>query len=183
MKIKAFLIRIFVYLFGATEQLYAVENKDTNHKYAENQDEYLTLPVHKLPHDEYGRIITTFHVPLWQRLRVLFKGKFYVMILTFNKPLQPLSVFTYNPVPAMYLPQNQIFFERDGVTGVTVLKHGQRCTIFEKEGVIVGFKNYSKVLVKIDNGSTLVVDKGDKSFGIYPADCIANQITNNGTGE
>ncbi len=60
--------------------------KESNLKYAEDQDEYITLPVYKTKH---GRVTSCFSFTLVERLKFLLLGKMYFTVLTFNKPLQP----------------------------------------------------------------------------------------------
>jgi len=54
--------------------------------YAENQPEYIPLPVHKT---EDGIVTSCWKLSLKERIRVLFSGKIWCGIMTFNKPLQP----------------------------------------------------------------------------------------------
>lgn len=55
--------------------------------YAENQPEYFPLPGYRKPNGEF----TTCWKLTWrERLRVLFHGRFWLNVLTFNNPLQPL---------------------------------------------------------------------------------------------
>ena len=72
-----------------------VKFKECNVTYAENQDEYLDLPAHKA---EDGCVTSCWGLNLKERLSVLFTGKIFLQILTFNKPLQPLKMVVKNPV-------------------------------------------------------------------------------------
>ena len=63
-----------------------VKFKEANMTYAENQPEYLPLPVHKT---KGGEVISCWKLSLMERLRVLFAGNVWLSSLTFNKPLQP----------------------------------------------------------------------------------------------
>ena len=63
-----------------------VEFKGTNCIFAKNQPEYLNLPVYKSP----GGIVTScWKLNLWEWIQILFKGRIYFTVLTFNQPLQP----------------------------------------------------------------------------------------------
>ncbi len=63
--------------------------------YAENQPEYLPLPSHK----SADGVSTACWAMNWrERLRVLITGKIYAQTMTFNKPLQPQSVWAKNPL-------------------------------------------------------------------------------------
>ncbi len=69
-----------------------IKFKEQNCTYAENQPEYLTLPAFKADGPE-GLVISCWKLSLIERLRILFKGKLWVMLMTFKKPLTP-SYFT-----------------------------------------------------------------------------------------
>lgn len=59
---------------------------------AENQPEYLPLPVVYNPHDN-GSMTSCWKLTLKERLKVLFTGRFYFDQWTFNQPLQPQRPF------------------------------------------------------------------------------------------
>jgi len=59
---------------------------EQNCVYAENQPEYLPLPVHKT---DDGRVISCWRFSWWERLKVLVFGKMWYHVMTFNQPLQP----------------------------------------------------------------------------------------------
>ena len=71
------------------------EFKECNHKYAENQSEYLTLPCHKA---DDGMVTTCWQLSFLDRLSILIFGKVWLQILTFNKPLQPLKMLANKPM-------------------------------------------------------------------------------------
>lgn len=56
--------------------------------FAENQPEYLPLPAHRFG-DKEGRIVCCWKLSFLERLNILFKGKIWHEILTFNQSLQP----------------------------------------------------------------------------------------------
>ena len=60
---------------------------EQNTVFAENQPEYLPLPVFR---DKEGQVVSCWKLSLKERLRVLFTGHIWLCTLTFNKPLQPL---------------------------------------------------------------------------------------------
>ena len=70
-----------------------IKFKTSNACYAENQPEYIPLPCEKF---ESGLVLTLWKASLKERLWFLLKGKMWLKIMTFNKPLQPLkmSIFT-----------------------------------------------------------------------------------------
>lgn len=53
---------------------------------SENQPEYIPLPVYK---DNYGTVVSCWKLTLRERIKILFLGKLYLQILTFNALLQP----------------------------------------------------------------------------------------------
>lgn len=71
-----------------------VKFKGYNIVYGANQEEYLNLPVRQY---EDGLAISCFKPSLKERLKILFIGKIWISILTFNKPLQPIKVEVDQP--------------------------------------------------------------------------------------
>ena len=65
-----------------------IKFKGYNATYAENQEEYLSLPAYK-HNDGWGTVTSCWRLSLWERIRVLWTGKVYCSLLTFNKPLTP----------------------------------------------------------------------------------------------
>jgi len=63
-----------------------IEFEGFNCTYAKDQPEYLPLPVHKTPG---GEVISCWALTWRERLRVLFAGRVWHSVLTFNAPLQP----------------------------------------------------------------------------------------------
>lgn len=61
--------------------------KGQNCVYAENQPEYLPLPVYKT---KEGKVISCWEFSIWERLKLFFGFKLFIWISTFNQPLQPL---------------------------------------------------------------------------------------------
>ena len=69
-----------------------IKFKEQNCTFAENQPEYLPLPALKEKTNK-GAVISCWQLSLFERLRILFTGKLWVCLLSFNKPLTP-SLFT-----------------------------------------------------------------------------------------
>ena len=63
-----------------------IKFKEANVVYAEDQPEYLPLPVHKT---FSGEVTSCWKLTLKERLKVLLTGKFWLSQMTFNQPLQP----------------------------------------------------------------------------------------------
>ena len=69
-----------------------IEFKEQNVVYAKDQKEYLPLPAYK-HHTKQGEVVSCWQLSLRERLRILFTGKLWVSLMSFNKPLTP-SYFT-----------------------------------------------------------------------------------------
>ena len=67
---------------------------ECNVVYAENQPEYRPLPALKM---EDGEIVTCWKLSIGERLKILFSGRIWLNVLTFNKPLQPLLMSVNKP--------------------------------------------------------------------------------------
>jgi hypothetical protein len=63
-----------------------IDFPEKNCTFAKNQPEYLPLPAYKSPD---GEVISCWGLTLKERVKVLFAGKLWLRILTFNNPLQP----------------------------------------------------------------------------------------------
>lgn len=63
-----------------------IEFPEQNCVYAKDQPKYLPLPAHKDP----DGVVTSCWAMSWrERFRVLFTGKIWWRVATFNRPLQP----------------------------------------------------------------------------------------------
>lgn len=69
-----------------------IKFKEHNCVYAKDQPEYIQLPAFKSK-DDKGTVIFCIGMSFKERLRVLFTGKIWCSLLTFNNPLTP-SHFT-----------------------------------------------------------------------------------------
>lgn len=70
-----------------------IKFKEQNCTFAENQPEYIPLPAFRNNSKE-GEVISCWQFSIWERLRILFTGKLWVSLWTFNKPLTPLYFTT-----------------------------------------------------------------------------------------
>lgn len=66
---------------------------EKNFVFAEDQPEYIPLPVYKDPGPE-GHVISCWSFSWRERLRILFGGCVWLGLLTFHKPLQPILMTT-----------------------------------------------------------------------------------------
>ena len=72
-----------------------IKFKECNIIYAEDQFEYVPLHAHKA---KDSRVTSCWGLSFFERLKILFTGKIYIQMLTFNAPLQPLKVIVSNPL-------------------------------------------------------------------------------------
>lgn len=66
-----------------------IEFKEFNCIYAKDQPEYLPLPAYRT---EDGEVTSCWKLPIKERIKILLTGKIFISVLTFNKPLQPISI-------------------------------------------------------------------------------------------
>ena len=67
----------------------AIKFKESNVIFAENQDEYKQLPAYYDKTQDEGVVVTCYKLSFVERLRVLFFGKLWLAVMTFNNSLQP----------------------------------------------------------------------------------------------
>ena len=72
-----------------------IKYKECNFIAAESQDEYLTLHAHR---DETGCVTSCWLMTIRERFKLLFTGKVYLSLLTFNQPIQPQLLSATNPI-------------------------------------------------------------------------------------
>lgn len=65
-----------------------VEFEEQNVVFAKDQPEYQPLPAFR-NNSEYGEVVSCWKLSFAERLRILFTGKMWVSLMTFNKPLTP----------------------------------------------------------------------------------------------
>jgi len=63
--------------------------------FAKDQPQYLPLPA--LPLDDGNQIVTHWRLSWRERLMALFRGDLYLRVMTFRKPLQPISLSLERP--------------------------------------------------------------------------------------
>ena len=71
-----------------------IEFEQSNVVYAKDQPEYLPLPAYR---QDDGLVITCWKLNFFERLKILFYGKFYIQLLTFGNKLQPIKPTVENP--------------------------------------------------------------------------------------
>lgn len=71
-----------------------IEFKHQNIVFAKNQPEYLPLPALKIKGDE-GYVVSCWKMTFFERIKVLFTGKVWLSLMSFNKPLTP-SIMSVN---------------------------------------------------------------------------------------
>ena len=68
-----------------------IKFKEQNCTYAENQDEYGNLPTLKT---NEGIVISCWRLSFTERLSILFKGRLWLGLWSFNQPLTPSYMTT-----------------------------------------------------------------------------------------
>lgn len=72
-----------------------IEFPEQNVIFAKDQPEYQPLPAHK---DELGIVTTCWELSPEERQILISNGKIYLQLMTFNQPLQPVSLHVLNPI-------------------------------------------------------------------------------------
>jgi hypothetical protein len=62
--------------------------KEHNVVYAKDQPQYKPLPALRIEGEE-GQVVSCWGLSFTERIRVLFTGKIWVSLLSFNRPLTP----------------------------------------------------------------------------------------------
>ena len=70
-----------------------VKFDQVNIVFAEDQEEYMPLPACRLKGAKCP-VITAWKLTIWERIKLLFTGRLWLAMLTFNKPLQPVILTT-----------------------------------------------------------------------------------------
>lgn len=66
-----------------------IEFPEQNIVFAKDQPEYLPLPAHKAD-SQQGEVISCWQLSFKERIKILFTGKLWISLMTFNKPLTPM---------------------------------------------------------------------------------------------
>ncbi|HYG22738.1 MAG TPA: hypothetical protein VEH04_08155 [Verrucomicrobiae bacterium] len=64
---------------------------------AKDQPEYRPLPAYRFRNDPEGKIICCWKLTMIGRIKLLFTGKLWHQVLTFNGPLQPQLITLEKP--------------------------------------------------------------------------------------
>lgn len=79
-----------------------IEFPEQNVVFAKDQPEYLPLPAFRNDSAE-GEVISCWQLSFGERVKILFTGKLWVSLMSFNKPLTP-SFFTVNKSEVLCKP-------------------------------------------------------------------------------
>jgi len=71
-----------------------IKFKHANTTFAENQKEYQSLPALKID-GEKGVVISCWKLSFVEKIKILFTGKIWLSLMTFNKPLTPHLISVY----------------------------------------------------------------------------------------
>lgn len=136
-----------------------IKTADTNVVFAENQSEYLPLPAHIIKNDDYGRVFVAYKLTFLQRLVLLFNGMVHIQLMTFCKPLQPISVSILSQLDDCYLPKDELLVMFNGINYRCKLTKGMPVVVSGVNMVVHKFLGRSTILCKNGKGSTFKVDK------------------------
>ncbi len=70
-----------------------IEFEEQNMVFAKDQPEYQLLPAFKNKSPE-GEVISCWKLTFAERLRIVFSGRLWCSMMTFNKPLTPMFLTT-----------------------------------------------------------------------------------------
>lgn len=70
-----------------------IEFKGHNVVFAKDQKEYQPLPALRIDSPQ-GEVITCWELSFWERMRVLWTGRVWLSLMSFNKPLTPTFMST-----------------------------------------------------------------------------------------
>jgi hypothetical protein len=66
--------------------------------FARDQSRYRPLPAYKAKGDAEGRVVCCWRLSFTDRLALLFTGRLWHSVLTFNAPLQPQLLSVWKPM-------------------------------------------------------------------------------------
>ncbi len=72
-----------------------VKFNESNMVFAENQPEYQPLPAFK---DMEGNVVTCWQMTWRERIRLMITGRVFLIVSTFNNPLQPINMSIHSPI-------------------------------------------------------------------------------------
>lgn len=67
-----------------------IKFKGYTHILAEDQPQYIPLPIQKFEGEE-GQVVSVWKLSFKERIKILFGSKLLLYQMTFNKPFQPIS--------------------------------------------------------------------------------------------
>lgn len=70
-----------------------IKFQEVNVVFAKDQPEYNQLPAFKV-NSPKGEVITCWKLSIRERLKIIFTGKVWLCLLSFNKPLTPSYLTT-----------------------------------------------------------------------------------------
>ena len=72
-----------------------IEYGETTRVFGKNQDQYSPLPARVT---DTGEVVSCWKLSFRERLSVLFRGRIFLCVWTFNRPLQPVSLGIEDPI-------------------------------------------------------------------------------------
>lgn len=83
-----------------------IEFKHQNVIFAKDQPEYVPLPALKI-NSPTGEVISCWQLSIKERIKILFTGKLWLSLMSFNKPLTP-SFLSVNRKDVFSVPDDKI---------------------------------------------------------------------------
>lgn len=71
-----------------------IEFKQVNVFFAKDHPEYKKLPALRIKGED-GHVVTCWKANFWERIQILFTGKVWLNLVSFNKPLMPSYMSAY----------------------------------------------------------------------------------------
>lgn len=89
-----------------------VDFEQSNVTYAKDQSEYLPLPAFRA---DDGMVISCWELTWRERLKIIFTGRLWISMLTFNGPLQPQLPMVNSPFEPREKPNPQSWISLRGL--------------------------------------------------------------------
>ena len=75
----------------------AIDFPECTHVLAKDQPQYHMLPIHREKNDLSGTVTSCWRLTFWERVKVLFTGRVWLLQLTFGEQFQPICPTTKYP--------------------------------------------------------------------------------------
>jgi hypothetical protein len=110
---------------------------------AKDQPQYRPMPAHQYAHDAPGRIVCCWQLTWRERLVVLFLGRIWHQVLTFNQALQPQLLMVDKP--AMARPEDL----RKLVVRINGRRFPNAFLVLNPQTTALGFTRIGRALARV----------------------------------